>query len=58
MYPREATSRLVALVNSGVIDLSGYTVTEFALDAVAEAIDHAAVASGPFEKTALRVSAG
>ena len=56
MYPREAIPRLIAMVRSGQIDLSRYHVTEFALANVADAIVHAATASGPFNRTALRIS--
>lgn len=56
MYPRDAIARLIALVQSGVLDLSHYVVTEFPLVALAEAIAHAAETNGgPFTRTALRL---
>ena len=54
MYPREAIARLVAMVRSGLLDLTHYRITEFALADIAAAIAHAGSASGPFDRTALR----
>ncbi|QYE36310.1 zinc-binding dehydrogenase [Polymorphobacter sp. PAMC 29334] len=55
MYPRDAVGRLVALARSGVLDLHRYEVSEFPLDALAEAIDNAAATAGPFARTVLRI---
>lgn len=57
MYPRDAISRLIAMVQSDLLDLTRYHVTEFALVQVADAIAHAAATSGPFNRTALRLTA-
>jgi alcohol dehydrogenase len=54
MYPRNAIARLIALMKSGVLDLTYYEVSEFPLASIADAIAHAAKTSGPFNKTVLR----
>jgi len=54
MYPPEANLRLVALVRSGLIDLSHWAVTEFALDHANDAIAHAAAHGGPFKTDVIR----
>jgi alcohol dehydrogenase len=54
MYPPEATVRLAALVRSGLLDLSQFSVTEFLLDAVNAAVDHAATSGRAFQMTVLR----
>jgi len=54
MYPREAVSRLVALVRSELLDLSNFDVTDFDLDAANEAVAHAAANGGPFKVTVIR----
>ena len=47
MYPREANVRLTALVRSGLLDLSQFEVTEFALPDANKAVAHAAAYGGP-----------
>jgi alcohol dehydrogenase len=54
MYPREATTRMIGLVRSGLIRLDHFAVTEFGLDQANEAVAHAAANSGPFKLTVLR----
>lgn len=54
MYPRDAITRLIALVKGGLLDLTRYEVTEFPLAAIDDAIIHAARTSGPFNRTVLR----
>lgn len=54
MYPRDAVTRLIALVRNGVLDLSRYELTEFPLSSIGKAISHAAEISGPFKRTAIR----
>jgi len=51
MYPREAIPRMIGLIKSGLIDLARADVTTFPLDAINQAIDHAALRAGPFEMT-------
>jgi len=51
MYPREAIPRLIGLINAGLIDLARADLTTFPLDAINQAIDHAALHAGPFEMT-------
>ena len=54
MYPREATTRMIGLIRSGLIRLDHFAVTEFGLDQANEAVAHAAANSGPFKLTVLR----
>jgi alcohol dehydrogenase len=54
MYPREANVRLIALVRSGLLDLSQFEVTEFALPDANEAVAYAALNGGPFKLTVIR----
>ena len=53
MYPRDAASRLVALVRSGQLGLD-HEVTAFALDDVEAAVEHAARNVGAFRSTVIR----
>ena len=53
MFPREAPSRLAALVRAGLLRIDD-EVTAFALDDINDAITHAAVNSGPFRRTVVR----
>ena len=53
MYPREAIPRMIGLIKAGLIDLARADVTTFPLDAINEAIDHAALHAGPFEMTVI-----
>ncbi len=57
MYPREAARRMVALIRSGLVDLSGVEVTTFALAQANEAVAHAAAHAGPFRMTVLQPQA-
>jgi alcohol dehydrogenase len=54
MYPRDANVRLTALVRSGLLDLSQFEVTEFALPDANEAVAYAALHGGPFKLTVIR----
>jgi alcohol dehydrogenase len=54
MYPPEATIRLVGLVRSGLLKLEHFEFTEFELDDVNKAVDHAAAHGGAFRMTVLR----
>lgn len=54
MYPPTAGPRLAALARSGVLDLGQFEITEFSLDAVNEAVAHAAEHGGPFKMTVVR----
>ncbi|MBE7219892.1 MAG: zinc-binding alcohol dehydrogenase family protein [Caulobacteraceae bacterium] len=51
MYPREAVTRMVGLVRSGLLDLAQHEVTAFPLDAVEAAVRHAADHAAPFRLT-------
>jgi alcohol dehydrogenase len=53
MFPRAAAPRLVSLARSGLLDLGEYQVTEFGLDEVNQAVDHAA-GDKPFSLTVVR----
>ena len=54
MYPPEAVTRLIRLVQSGLLDLTNYEIREFSLDDVNEAVAHAAVNDGAFRMTVVR----
>jgi alcohol dehydrogenase len=51
--PRAAAPRLVGLVRAGLLDLNQYQVTEFSLDDVNQAVEHAA-GDKPFMLTVVR----
>jgi alcohol dehydrogenase len=53
MFPRAAAARLVSLVRAGLLDLNQYQVTEFSLDDVNQAVEHAA-GDKPFMLTVVR----
>jgi alcohol dehydrogenase len=53
LSPRTANRRFVELVRSGLLDLNQFAVTEFALDDIADAVEHAAT-SGRFTATVIR----
>ena len=54
MYPRAAVSQMVRLVETGLIDLAQFALTEFSLDDANEAISYAAANAGPLRLIALR----
>ena len=54
MYPPEATIRLVGLIRSGLLKLEHFEFTEFDLDDVNKAVEHAAANGGAFRMTVLR----
>jgi NADPH:quinone reductase-like Zn-dependent oxidoreductase len=54
MYPRAAIPRMIAMVRSGLLDLSQFAVTEFPLRQANEAVAHAAANGGPFRMTVLK----
>jgi alcohol dehydrogenase len=54
MYPRDATRRMVGLIRSGLVRLEDFTVAEFPLEEVNEAVAHAAANTGPFKLTVVR----
>ncbi|MFI6474900.1 alcohol dehydrogenase catalytic domain-containing protein [Streptomyces sp. NPDC050516] len=54
MYPAGAVARLIALIRSGLLDLTEYDVAEFALGEANEAVAHAAAEGGAFRATVLR----
>jgi alcohol dehydrogenase len=53
MYPPDAVTRMVGLVRSGLLRLEENAVTTFALEAVNEAVLHAAANGGPFRLTVI-----
>jgi alcohol dehydrogenase len=54
MYPRDAISRMVGLVRSGLVKLNEFEVATFGLNDINEAIAHAAANTGPFRMTVIR----
>ena len=53
MYPRWASNRFVDLVRAGLLDLNQFTVTEFVLDDIADAVEHATT-TGRFTATVIK----
>lgn len=53
MYPRTAIPQMIRLIRSGELDLSHERVSTFSLDDANEAVAHAAVHPGPFDRTVL-----
>lgn len=53
MYPREAASRMVGMIRSGLVDLTHPALTTFDLTMINDAIAHAARFAGPFEATVI-----
>jgi len=58
MYPRDAVGRMVRLVRAGLIDLTQFDLTEFALDDANDAVAYAAANAGPLRLTVLRPDRG
>ncbi|GHI99242.1 alcohol dehydrogenase catalytic domain-containing protein [Streptomyces olivaceus] len=58
MYPRTANVGMVRLLASGALDLAPERVRTFGLDAVNDAVAHAAAHGGPFDRTVLVPPAG
>jgi alcohol dehydrogenase len=54
MYGREAPIRMTAMIRAGLVDLAGFEVTAFGLDAANDAVRHAAENAGPFKMTVVR----
>lgn len=54
MYARDASTIMIGLVRAGLIDLSDFEITSFGLDAVNEAVVHAAAHAGPFRLTVIQ----
>lgn len=54
MYPSSAIPRMIAMVQSGLIDLRLFETVSFSLDQANEAVEHAAVNAGPFRMTVIR----
>jgi alcohol dehydrogenase len=58
MFPREANAHLIRMACSGVLDLTGETVTVFPLERANDAVAHAAEHPGPFQRTVLLPGGG
>jgi alcohol dehydrogenase len=54
MQPRTANASMIALARSGLLDLGQFAVTEFGLDDIAGALDHAASGRTRFAVTVVR----
>jgi alcohol dehydrogenase len=54
MYPRDAATRMVRLIRSGLLKLDDLDITTFDLQSVNEAVVHAAASSGPFRLTVIQ----
>ncbi len=55
MYERDAISRMIAMVRTGLLRLNDFETTIFRLDDVNDAVAHAAANAGPFRMTVLRI---
>lgn len=55
MYGRDAISRMIAMVRTGLVRLNDFETTIFRLDDVNDAVAHAAANTGPFRMTVLRI---
>jgi len=58
MAPRTAGVGIIRLIASGALDLAPERVRSFPLEAVDDAVTHAAAHAGPFERTALTPRTG
>ncbi|MGA0599302.1 zinc-binding dehydrogenase [Caulobacter sp. KR2-114] len=54
MYSREAIPRMIQMIRAGLIDLSQFELTEFALSEANDAVAHAAANAGPRQLTTIR----
>jgi alcohol dehydrogenase len=54
MYPLHATTLMVGLIRSGLVDLQNFDATTFDLDHANGAVAHAAANAGPFKMTVIR----
>jgi alcohol dehydrogenase len=54
MQPRTANASMIALARSGLLDLGQFAVTEFGLDDIGGALDHAASGRTRFALTVVR----
>jgi alcohol dehydrogenase len=54
MCPRDATTRMAALVRSGLLRLDHFQLTTFSLDQANQAVAHAASESGAFRMTVIQ----
>ena len=54
MYSPTAVTRLASIIHAGLLDLSQFTVTEFALDDANKAVAHASASARPFSLTVIR----
>ena len=54
LYPREAVSKLISLVQAGLLDLQLFETTSFSLDHANDAVSYAASNGGPFKATIIQ----
>lgn len=54
MYPPQATSGIVGLIRSGLLDLNAFQITAFDLDHANDAVAHAAANAGAFKMTVIQ----
>jgi alcohol dehydrogenase len=54
MYPLHATTLMVGLIRSGLVNLDNFDAATFDLDHANEAVAHAAANAGPFKMTVIR----
>jgi len=54
MYPPHATTLMVGMIRSGLVNLDDFDITTFDLEDANKAVAHAAANSGPFKMTVIR----
>lgn len=56
MYPRTAPQKMVSLIKSGLLSLDNYHISQFGLEAINEAVEHAGKEKGAYQLTVIKPS--
>lgn len=54
MYKRDAPGRLIGIVKAGLLSLDEFEISEFGLDNINEAVEHASTEKGAFKLTVIK----
>lgn len=54
MYKRDAPDRLISIVKAGLLSLDEFEISEFGLDNINEAVEHASAEKGAFKLTVIK----
>lgn len=54
MYKRDAPDRLISMVKAGLLSLDEFEISEFGLDNINEAVEHASTEKGAFKLTVIK----